>query len=82
MSHDCVPNTSHNDEEINYVLTVRASTNIPQNYPITLSYAYTLQVSILIYTKLKTNLLILIVIVQIWKAYKVYLINKGGQFSQ
>lgn len=45
MSHDCVPNTSHNDEE-NYVLSVRASMDIPENYPITLSYAYTLQVRI------------------------------------
>lgn len=48
MSHDCVPNTSHNDEEKNYILTVRASTNIPENYPITLSYAYTLQVRIIL----------------------------------
>lgn len=44
MSHDCVPNTSHCDEEKQYALTVRASTNISANHPITLSYAYTLQV--------------------------------------
>lgn len=44
MSHDCVPNTSHCDEEKQYALTVRASINIEANHPITLSYAYTLQV--------------------------------------
>lgn len=43
MSHDCVPNTNHNDEEINYFLTVRASTKIPEGHAVTLSYAYTLQ---------------------------------------
>lgn len=45
MSHDCVPNTNHSDEENNFKLTVRASTDIHTNQPITLSYAYTLQVS-------------------------------------
>lgn len=44
MSHDCVPNTNHSDEEVNYKLTVRASTPILEGQPITLSYAYTLQV--------------------------------------
>ncbi|KRT79705.1 SET domain-containing protein [Oryctes borbonicus] len=43
MSHDCVPNTNHIDEENNFRLTVRASTDILVNHPITLSYAYTLQ---------------------------------------
>ncbi|KAJ8940713.1 hypothetical protein NQ318_009116 [Aromia moschata] len=43
LSHDCVPNTNHTDEEKNYKLTIRASTKIPLGYPITLSYAYTLQ---------------------------------------
>ncbi|XP_050502228.1 SET domain-containing protein SmydA-8-like [Diabrotica virgifera virgifera] len=43
MSHDCVPNTNHCDEEANYRLTVRASTKIENGYPVTLSYAYTLQ---------------------------------------
>ncbi|KAJ8915038.1 hypothetical protein NQ315_016013, partial [Exocentrus adspersus] len=43
MSHDCVPNTNHTDEEDNYKLTVRASLKIPEGHPITLSYAYTLQ---------------------------------------
>lgn len=43
MSHDCVPNTNHTDEAKNYTLTVRASTFIQTNQPITLSYAYTLQ---------------------------------------
>lgn len=43
MSHDCVPNTSHSDEEKDYKLTVRASSCIAENHPITLSYAYTLQ---------------------------------------
>ncbi|KAK9727535.1 SET domain [Popillia japonica] len=43
MSHDCVPNTNHSDEENNFKLTVRASTDIHTNQPITLSYAYTLQ---------------------------------------
>ncbi|XP_018564705.1 protein msta isoform X2 [Anoplophora glabripennis] len=46
MSHDCVPNTNHTDEETNYKLTVRASTRISQGHPITLSYAYTLQNSL------------------------------------
>lgn len=45
MSHDCIPNTNHTDEENNYRLTVRASTRISAGHPITLSYAYTLQVS-------------------------------------
>nr|XP_023028005.1 protein msta-like [Leptinotarsa decemlineata] len=43
MAHDCVPNTNHTDENINYRLTVRASTHISPGYPITMSYAYTLQ---------------------------------------
>ncbi|XP_066249771.1 SET domain-containing protein SmydA-8-like isoform X1 [Euwallacea similis] len=43
LSHDCVPNTNHTDEEGTYRLTVRASTEIPKGHPITLSYAYTLQ---------------------------------------
>lgn len=43
MSHDCVPNTNHSDEVTDYRLTVRASTVINVNQPITLSYAYTLQ---------------------------------------
>ncbi|XP_056644383.1 SET domain-containing protein SmydA-8-like isoform X3 [Diorhabda sublineata] len=43
MSHDCVPNTNHSDEETNYQLTVRASTEIKEGHPVTLSYAYTLQ---------------------------------------
>ncbi|XP_044760063.1 SET domain-containing protein SmydA-8-like isoform X2 [Coccinella septempunctata] len=43
MSHDCVPNTNHSDDGINFTLTVRASVDIPENHPITLSYAYTLQ---------------------------------------
>ncbi|XP_022900337.2 SET domain-containing protein SmydA-8 [Onthophagus taurus] len=42
MSHDCIPNTSHSDEE-DFKLTVRASVKISKNQPITLSYAYTLQ---------------------------------------
>ncbi|XP_049803432.1 SET domain-containing protein SmydA-8-like [Schistocerca nitens] len=42
MCHDCVPNTSHTDDQ-QCVLTVRASTRIPQGRPITLSYAYTMQ---------------------------------------
>lgn len=46
MSHDCVPNTNHTDDAKDYRLTVRASTNITMNHPITLSYAYTLQVTI------------------------------------
>lgn len=46
MSHDCIPNTNHTDEENNYRLTVRASTKISVGHPITLSYAYTLQVNI------------------------------------
>lgn len=43
MSHDCVPNTNHSDDGIDFTLTVRASVDIPENYPITLSYAYTLE---------------------------------------
>ncbi|XP_068913242.1 SET domain-containing protein SmydA-8-like isoform X2 [Tenebrio molitor] len=43
MSHDCVPNTNHIDEENTFRLTVRASTEIAPGEMITLSYAYTLQ---------------------------------------
>ncbi|XP_018323549.1 SET domain-containing protein SmydA-8-like [Agrilus planipennis] len=43
LSHDCVPNTNHNDEEKDFRLTIRASLPISKNQPITLSYAYTLQ---------------------------------------
>ncbi|EFA08507.1 SET domain-containing protein SmydA-8 [Tribolium castaneum] len=43
MSHDCVPNTNHIDEESTFRLTVRASTRIEPGEMITLSYAYTLQ---------------------------------------
>ncbi|KAL1494356.1 hypothetical protein ABEB36_009968 [Hypothenemus hampei] len=43
LSHDCVPNTNHTDEEETFKLTIRASIHIPAGYPITLSYAYTLQ---------------------------------------
>ncbi|RZB38993.1 msta, isoform B-like [Asbolus verrucosus] len=43
MSHDCVPNTNHVDEEGSFRLTVRASTRIEHGETITLSYAYTLQ---------------------------------------
>ncbi|KAF7285495.1 hypothetical protein GWI33_010593 [Rhynchophorus ferrugineus] len=43
LSHDCVPNTNHTDQEGTYQLTIRASTNILESQPITLSYAYTLQ---------------------------------------
>ena len=43
MSHDCVPNTNHIDEENTFRLTVRASTRIAPGQMITLSYAYTLQ---------------------------------------
>lgn len=42
MSHDCIPNTNHTDEE-NFRLTVRASIPIEKDQAITLSYAYTLQ---------------------------------------
>lgn len=44
MSHDCIPNTNHTDEVENYRLIVRASIKININEPITISYAYTLQV--------------------------------------
>ncbi|ENN81700.1 hypothetical protein YQE_01906, partial [Dendroctonus ponderosae] len=43
LSHNCVPNTNHTDEEDTYELTIRASTKIQEGHPITLSYAYTLQ---------------------------------------
>lgn len=43
LSHDCVPNTNHTDQEGTYILTIRASTRILEGHPITLSYAYTLQ---------------------------------------
>ncbi|CAG9767203.1 unnamed protein product [Ceutorhynchus assimilis] len=43
LSHNCVPNTNHTDEEGTYHLTIRASTRIPEGHPVTLSYAYTLQ---------------------------------------
>ncbi|KAK4874047.1 hypothetical protein RN001_013407 [Aquatica leii] len=42
MSHNCVPNTNHVDEDCDYRLIVRASTEIGVEEPITLSYAYTL----------------------------------------
>ncbi|GLV35058.1 SET and MYND domain containing arthropod-specific member 4 [Carabus blaptoides fortunei] len=43
LSHDCVPNTTHTDEDLYFRLTIRASTAISAQQPITLSYAYTLQ---------------------------------------
>lgn len=43
LSHDCTPNTSHSDDE-RRVLSLRASVAIPRGRPITLSYAYTIQV--------------------------------------
>lgn len=49
LSHDCVPNTNHTDEEGTYQLTIRASTRIPEGHPVTLSYAYTLQVKSLVF---------------------------------
>ncbi|XP_060522073.1 SET domain-containing protein SmydA-8-like isoform X2 [Cylas formicarius] len=45
LSHDCVPNTNHTDQEGTFNLTIRASTAIAEGEPITLSYSYTLQSS-------------------------------------
>ncbi|CAH1996043.1 unnamed protein product [Acanthoscelides obtectus] len=42
MSHDCVPNTNHVDDE-NYKLTITASTIIRPGQAITLNYAPTMQ---------------------------------------
>ncbi|GLG94391.1 SET domain-containing protein SmydA-8, isoform A, partial [Gryllus bimaculatus] len=44
LAHDCVPNTSHSDDTDDFSLTVRAAHAIKRGQPITLSYAYTLQV--------------------------------------
>lgn len=78
MSHDCVPNTNHTDEENNYKLTVRASTRIPQSHPITLSYAYTLQVcrnfSNHIYGGMKNSLIQIIIRITFW--IKIFLVSK------
>nr|CAI5824241.1 unnamed protein product [Callosobruchus analis] len=42
ISHDCVPNTNHVDDE-NYKLTIRASKEIHSGQAITLNYAPTMQ---------------------------------------
>lgn len=44
LAHDCVPNTTHIDDEQTFRIVVRASVVIKKGTPITLSYAHTLQV--------------------------------------
>lgn len=44
LAHDCVANTSHTDNPKTYEMTIRVLRNLNRNEPITLSYAYTLQV--------------------------------------
>lgn len=45
LAHDCSANTSHSDDPVTYELTIRVIRDVAVNDPITLSYAYTLQVS-------------------------------------
>lgn len=45
LAHDCRPNTSHTDDPETYAIIVRTSTVITKGEAITISYAYTLQVS-------------------------------------
>lgn len=44
LSHDCVANTSHTDNPKTYEMTIRILRDLTKDEPITLSYAYTLQV--------------------------------------
>lgn len=46
LAHDCSANTSHSDDPNTYEMTIRVIREVPINDPITLSYAYTLQVRI------------------------------------
>lgn len=45
LAHDCSANTSHSDNAATYELIIRVVKDVPINDPITLSYAYTLQVN-------------------------------------
>lgn len=45
MCHNCVPNTNHTDDPITHELTVRTTKALKKGEIISLSYAYTLQVS-------------------------------------
>ena len=53
LAHDCSANTSHSDNPKTYEISIRVTKNVPKNEPITLSYAYTLQVC---YTFFSLNL--------------------------
>lgn len=44
MLHDCVPNTNHTDDPVTHELIVRTTKPLKKGDPISLSYAYTLQV--------------------------------------
>ncbi|XP_055598201.1 SET domain-containing protein SmydA-8-like [Uranotaenia lowii] len=43
LMHDCTPNTTHTDDPISHVLTIRLTKDLMEGETITLSYAYTLQ---------------------------------------
>lgn len=45
LAHDCCPNTSHTDDPETYDIILRTSRSVEKDEAITLSYAYTLQVS-------------------------------------
>lgn len=45
MCHDCVPNTNHTDDPATHELVVRSTKALKKGDVISLSYAYTLQVT-------------------------------------
>lgn len=45
LAHDCCPNTSHTDDPYSYEIILRTSRAVKKGESLTLSYAYTLQVS-------------------------------------
>lgn len=45
LCHDCVPNTNHTDDPTTHELVVRTTMPLKKGDVISLSYAYTLQVS-------------------------------------
>lgn len=48
LAHDCRPNTTHTDDPATYELILRTSRRVRRHEAITLSYAYTLQVCMIL----------------------------------
>lgn len=45
LCHDCVPCTNHTDDPVSHTLTIRSTRVVKKGETISLSYAYTLQVT-------------------------------------